>query len=137
MEKLKHINKFIKNKSDLEIEIKLGRYINTQFTADVNKIIFSKLFNLLKNDKIIHKRSISCENNKNRVELFLNKENEIIKIEELHKNKFKNIDLQNDNMRISLSTEKIILNESNLNKIKDIIKKKYSNVGCFRYKDRK
>jgi len=137
MEELKHINKFIKNKSDLEIEIKLGRYINTQFTADVNKIIFSKLFNLLKNDKIIHKRSISCENNKNRVELFLNKENEIIEIEELHKNKFKNIDLQNDNMRISLSTEKIILNESNLNKIKDILKKKYSNVGCFRYKDRK
>ena len=96
MEQLKNISKFINNKSNLEIEIKLGRYINTQFTADVNEVIFDKLLNILKNNnlqdnntKINTKRSISCHKGHHRVELFLNNNNKIIEIEELNKKRIK------------------------------------------------
>lgn len=143
MEQLKNISKFLNNKSNLEIEIKLGRYINTQFTADVNEVIFDKLLNILKNNnlqdnntQINNKRSISCHKGHHRVELFLNNNNKIIEIEELNKKRIKNIDLHKDDMRITLSNEKVIVKETGLTNINKKIKNDYSNIDCFRYKDR-
>lgn len=135
MEQLKNINKLINNNSNLEVEIKLGKYINTQFTADVNEVIF---VNLLKsfNNKIINKRSISCYNGHNRVELFLNNKNEIILVEELNKERIINIDLHKDNMRISLSKETLIFKESNNLEIDKFLNSHSFNMKCFRYKDR-
>ena len=51
MNELNKLHNFIKNTSELELEIKLGKFINTQFTADVNEIIYNKLIDLLETKK--------------------------------------------------------------------------------------
>jgi hypothetical protein len=138
MNQLKNLKNLIKNNTELELEIKLGKFINSQFTADVNEVIFSKLIKYLdeNNTKINNKRSISCHKGHHRVELFLNNKNKVIEIEELNKKRIKNIDLHRHNMRITLSNEKVILKETELTNINKKIKNDYSNIDCFRYKDR-
>ena len=124
MNELNNLHNFIKNTSELELEIKLGKFINTQFTADVNEIIYNKLISLLETNKenIDNKtfnRSISCHKGHHRIELFLNAENEIIGIEELNKKRIKNFDLPKSKMRITLSKETVIFknNQSNISNL--------------------
>ena len=157
MNQLQNLKKLIKNNTNLELEIKLGKFINTQFTADVNEIIFNKLIHLLNtnskktnnnnqnmnnnNQNTIPKifnRSISCHKGEHRVELFLNDNNEIIQIEEINKKRIRNFDLPKNNMRITLSREDLVFKNiepdiSNLNKK---ITNNYSDIRCFRYKNR-
>ena len=135
MNNLNSLKNLIKDTTGIEIEIKLGKFINTQFTADVNEVIFYKLIEYLENDySKSSSKCIMCNNNKNRIELFLNNENEIISYEEIEKKKLKNYDFPKLNMRLTASRE-ILISKSNKN-IQNTIKNKYLNIGCFRYKDR-
>ena len=135
MNNLNSLKNLTKDTTGIEIEIKLGKFINTQFTADVNKVIFYKLIEYLENDySKSSSKCIMCNNNKNRIELFLNNENKIISYEEIEKKRLKNYDFPKLNMRLTASRE-ILISKSNKN-IQNVIKNKYLNIGCFRYKDR-
>ena len=135
MNNLNTLKKLIKDTKGIEIEIKLGKFINTQFTADVNEVIFYKLIEYLENEYTkSSSKCIMCINNKNRIELFLNDDNKIISYEEIVKKKMKNYDFPKLNMRLTVSRETLI--SKSTKNIQNIIKNKYSNIGCFRYKDR-
>ena len=70
MNNLNSLKKLVKDTKGIEIEIKLGKFINTQFTADVNEVIFSKLIEYLEDEYTrSSSRCMMCMNDKNRIEL--------------------------------------------------------------------
>ena len=138
MNNLKNINKFIKNTNskdtNFEIEIKLGKFINGQFSADVNKVIFNKLQDFIKNLKyksLPKTHCIMCKKGNNRLEFFLDENNKFIHYEEMIKKKIKHIDYEKLDLRLSVSKETLLKKDASFNK-NDM----NDNMKCLRYKRR-
>ena len=129
------LNNLFKLNKDIEIELKLGKFYNKQFSADVNEVLFNEIKNYLIKNKyksFPESECIMCIKNNNRIEFYLNENKEIIHYEEMNKRKLKHFDFPKLDLRLSISKE-ILINKKDVNKNNNLNDK----LNCLRYKKRK
>lgn len=131
MNSLKNI---FKSNKDIEIELKVGKFYEKQFSADVNEVVFEKIKDYLIQNKYKQlplTECIMCKKGSNRIEFYLNEKKDVIHYEEMNKKKLRHYDFPKLDLRLSVSKETII-EKKDMNK-NNVFKEQ---IKCLRYKKR-